>query len=191
MLALADGADRLAIGDAPDWAVAADGGSGPDALLGGPSDDELAGGRGADLLRGGAGQDGLDGGGGRDSLAPGVSGVAEDRVACGAGRDEVTLTPRLDAPLLRPSCERITAGVLRVVRWSFPAAVRLRVRAAPGEGPCRVRLRGPENTVRPRLGTQPVDVRLAARVARVELRVEPSAACGDTAAFALRLARSG
>ena len=136
-LALGDGDDLLAAGDAPGWAIRADGGPGADVLRGGPGDDVLGGGAGDDVLGGEAGEDRLDGGGGADRLLPGVAGVAGDRVRCGAGRDTVTVTPRLDAPLLRPECEQITAGVLRVERWSFPAALRLAVRAAPGERACR------------------------------------------------------
>ena len=190
-LALGDGDDLLAIGDVPDWAVLADGGPGADVLRGGPSGDVLGGGAGDDVLRGGAGQDRLDGGGGADRLHPGVSGPAEDRVRCGPGRDTVTVTPRLDAPLLRPECERVTAGVLRIERWSFPAALRLAVRAAPGRRACRVRIRGPEDAPEVLLRRRrTTGVRLGARVARVELRVEPLGPCAADGALALRLARS-
>ena len=189
-LALGDGDDLLAAGDAPGWAIRADGGPGADVLRGGPDDDVLGGGAGNDVLGGEAGEDRLDGGGGADRLLPGVAGVAGDRVRCGAGRDTVTVTPRLDAPLLRPECEQITAGVLRVERWSFPAALRLAVRAAPGERACRVRIRGPEDAPEVRLRRRRTTaVRLRARIARVELRVEPLGPCAAGGAFALRLAR--
>ena len=189
-VALGDGDDRLAIGDAPDWAVTGAGGAGDDVLAGGPSDDVLTGGPGDDVLRGAAGEDRLDGGRGADRLLPGASGVREDRVRCGRGRDAVTLTPRLDAPLLRPECERITAGVLRAVRWSFAIVLRMTVRAAPDQRSCRVTIRGPGSTAELgllRRGTS--DVRFVTTAQRAELRVEPSARCGAGGAFALRLAR--
>jgi hypothetical protein len=120
---LGDGNDRVAIRYATpvpklDTYALVDGGRGNDTLQGGAASEELDGGPGADVIDGGGGSDSLSGGEGADLLdgGPGADivnlhdyrGGADDRAACGPGRDAVNLD--LDPPdLLERDCEAIAA----------------------------------------------------------------------------------
>ena len=143
-LALGGGDDGLAIGDAPTGRCRRTAAPATTFLARGPSDDVCsaapAATSGAGTARTGSTAAAAPNGSSRRVGRQGGSRPLRGR------RDAVTLTPRLDAPLLRPGCERLTAGVLRAVRWSLTAALRLTVRAAPGQRSCRVTIRGPGST---------------------------------------------